>query len=530
MSDERHGSEAMTALEYHLLTSHDRWNMGGHGLDWANQPKVFKNYPQELDLTVHPLPEDLSFPLFTPQQVLNEAVAPIRKAPPNMLPILSKVLTQACGLTARSRHDRGEFHYRAAASAGALYPIELYTGLAASCRSEALSGNVHHYRPHMHDLLDLGIATDCLGKAAWACGYEDGGDAVAVFLLTGIFFRSAWKYRERAYRYVLLDGGHVIENLLLALRAEGLFPVVRHDFDDEAMNSMLCLKEDREACIAVIFAYPQKPQHDCTITPVPAPLEHKEAPVCGIRASASVVSQYEIVYEPIRRLHAAGHDLGKAADISEKSNAVFNQGLEFKPLPLPELPVDKPQPTLAQCIMGRRSRRNFVPEDLNAELMAAVVYMVCAMDPEGMSPDCPTPPVRVAAALRNVDSAACGDGLFLLRNEHNHAPTCARLHAGVVHDSLANVCLGQHWLKNANAHFLFLTDLANLESHKGARCYRHAMLEAGRLGQRVYLAATALGLGACGIGAFFDAEANTLLRLGNDTQLLYLTAMGLVRG
>jgi nitroreductase len=35
-------------------------------------------------------------------------------------------------------------------------------------------------------------------------------------------FRSAWKYRSRAYRYVLLDAGHLLENLRLALGALGL--------------------------------------------------------------------------------------------------------------------------------------------------------------------------------------------------------------------------------------------------------------------------------------------------------------------
>jgi nitroreductase len=46
-----------------------------------------------------------------------------------------------------------------------------------------------------------------------------------------------------------------------------------------------------------------------------------------------------------------------------------------------------------------------------------------------------------------------------------------------------------------------------------ARGYRHAFLEAGMVGERLYLQATALGLNACGVGAFYDDEAAVLVAL-----------------
>jgi nitroreductase len=52
------------------------------------------------------------------------------------------------------------------------------------------------------------------------------------------------------------------------------------------------------------------------------------------------------------------------------------------------------------------------------------------------------------------------------------------------------------------------------------------MLNAGRLGQGLYLAATAMGLGCCGVGAFYDGEAAELLGLGAEGSLLYLVALG----
>jgi SagB-type dehydrogenase family enzyme len=42
---------------------------------------------------------------------------------------------------------------------------------------------------------------------------------------------------------------------------------------------------------------------------------------------------------------------------------------------------------------------------------------------------------------------------------------------------------------------------------EGARGYRHAFVEAGVIGARLYMAAGARGLGGCSVGAFYDEEA-----------------------
>ena len=69
-----------------------------------------------------------------------------------------------------------------------------------------------------------------------------------------------------------------------------------------------------------------------------------------------------------------------------------------------------------------------------------------------------------------------------------------------------SICLDQAWLVNAGVHFLFLANLELLEKGWGPRGYRHTMLTAGRLGQRLYVAAEALGMGCCGIGALYDKK------------------------
>ncbi len=59
------------------------------------------------------------------------------------------------------------------------------------------------------------------------------------------------------------------------------------------------------------------------------------------------------------------------------------------------------------------------------------------------------------------------------------------------------------------------------------RAYRYVLLDAGHLGENLYLAATSLGLGPCGIGAFLDDEVNRLVGVGGrEETAVYLVSIG----
>lgn len=118
------------------------------------------------------------------------------------------------------------------------------------------------------------------------------------------------------------------------------------------------------------------------------------------------------------------------------------------------------------------------------------------------------------------------EGFYVLNPEHNGI---GMVEQGPFTGKMARICLDQMWLANAGVHFLFLTDLHVLDRTWGAQGYRYAMLTAGRMGQRLYVAATAMGLGCCGIGALYDGEAAALLGLNEASRLLYLVAVGAVK-
>jgi len=116
---------------------------------------------------------------------------------------------------------------------------------------------------------------------------------------------------------------------------------------------------------------------------------------------------------------------------------------------------------------------------------------------------------------------------FHLLNRQNQSISLAS--PGDMMDRMAHICLDQSWLANCSVHFLFLSNFDLVQQSRGLRGYRHAMLTAGRLGQLLYLAATSMRLGCCGIGAFYDNEAVETLGMNGKSRLLYLVAVGPVK-
>ncbi len=123
------------------------------------------------------------------------------------------------------------FDFRASPSAGGLYPIETY--LAAN-RIEEIPSGLYHYEVRGARLILLreGLFGPELSSAG--LGQEMLGEAAAVFVWTAVVGRSKWKYRERAYRYIYMDAGHIGQALYLAASALDLgCCTVGAFFDDE---------------------------------------------------------------------------------------------------------------------------------------------------------------------------------------------------------------------------------------------------------------------------------------------------------
>lgn len=108
----------------------------------------------------------------------------------------------------------------------------------------------------------------------------------------------------------------------------------------------------------------------------------------------------------------------------------------------------------------------------------------------------------------------------------------ARFHAleevrrGHFHAQLADLTIGQTMIRDANVLVIMTAVFRRTMWKYGLRGYRYVWLDAGHVGQNIYLVAGGLGLGAVTIGGFFDDEVNALLRLSGEETAIYLACVG----
>lgn len=491
-----------TPAAYHQATAYDRRAMAPHSLDWAHQPSPYKSYPVREGVS---LPDTPHLPTVNLQTVYH-ADRPQASAAPDLL-ALSQICLMAAGLTARSPHGSDYFYYRSAPSAGALYPNEIYL---AALNDNALPAGIYHVG--VHDRFLTRIRGNAGLSQLRATVPDLPADAAAVFLVSGIFFRSAWKYRQRAYRYVLLDAGHLAENLRLAVAAAGYPGRLHLDFDDRALDDLLGLDETREGTLCLVSM-----TGEGLANRPPGPPATVLSPSI---LAASRVSPAEIAYREIAVIHEAAKTVQATRQPVPAMVDVLGCSLPegFGPLPAAAEPPDALG--CADAVLRRRSKRNFVRKPLALDQLTWLLDLLCraGRDPIARAS------VAVGFLAGQVDGLT--PGFYLLDAAKRQM---GLVWPGQAMEAMATVCLDQAWLKNAAVHFIFMSRLDRLGDQWGARAYRYAMISAGRLGHAVYLGTSALALGSCGIGAFYDDEAHRLLRLAPGAALLYLVAAGSVR-
>lgn len=125
---------------------------------------------------------------------------------------------------------------RAAPSGGALFPLELYV---AAARVAGLEEALYHYDP-LQSVLERLRPLEFRRDVERLTPYPEllGGSA-AVVLVTAMFWRSRFKYGQRAYRFTLLEAGHAMQNALLAAAALHLAAVPVGGFFDRRADALL---------------------------------------------------------------------------------------------------------------------------------------------------------------------------------------------------------------------------------------------------------------------------------------------------
>ncbi len=200
-------------------------------------------------------------------------------------------------------------------------------------------------------------------------------------------------------------------------------------------------------------------------------------------------------------------------------------------LPRVELPdpAPDPGPGLWQVIAARRSRRDFTGEPMTLQQLSQLLWAVTGItaEHEGYS-------FRAAGSA----GALYPNDTFVVVNAVEGVQSCVAFYEVMDHrlcvlgegsfaSEVARAALGQDFCARASVVLAWAAVVARCAWKYSDRAYRYIYMDAGHLGAHAQLAAAALGLGSCNVGAFFDDEVASLFGLDGQQRIaVYLTAVG----
>jgi SagB-type dehydrogenase family enzyme len=488
---------------YHDVTKHSYTSVrvGGFFLDWDNKPLPYKIYP---DAAAFALPRNLVLPRM-PALAAISSQQPERTDTKLDLESLTRILFCAGGITRMRRAGGENYHFRAAASAGALYPIEIYL---AAADVDGLEAGLYHFSPA--DLKLRGLRRgDWRPVIVRATAMRPAiREARAILIMTAIFWRSAWKYRARAYRYCFWDSGTILANLLASARAEDVPAEVVTAFVDLEIEKLVGIDGEREgvACLVALGK---------TALSMGEPQE-----IVPLTLETVPLSQSEVTYDDIVKIHRASR-LESADEVRNTASAKVEIPASpaavatVRPKPLD---FDQGMP-LGETILKRGSTRAFAREPISSGELATILAASSAHPPA----DFPrlTDTYLIVNAVDGLES-----GAYYYRRETG---AFELLKAGDFRGEAGYLCLEQPLGADCSTLFVYMADLEGVLRVLGNRAYRDAHLEAGILGGRAYLAAYSLGRGATGLTFYDDDTTKFFERHAGGKSPLLMIAMGVPR-
>jgi SagB-type dehydrogenase family enzyme len=413
--------------------------------DPATRPPQTKVYPDALPAVS--LPRDLPDPGVPATAVLAGVPSP---AQPLDVAQLGRVLFFGAGVVRSTERGGQRFLFRASGSAGARFPLEVY---ASTHGVAGLPDAVYWYDAVQHALVQVGPAAT--------------GSATTL-VVTGVPWRTGWRYAERGWRHLYWDGGTLLSQLSAAAASAGLAPQLRSLFPDAAVRGLVGADGVHEYPLALLSLGYGEPAIGSTGPAVGGDLPPVELPLCTAAQRAGERDVFGAPWPP-----ADG---------------------------MPDAP---PSVSLDQVVLRRGSQRlmdrsRTLPRQLLEWPMAAALRGV-----------------RVPhwVAVHGVDGVEPG----LYRWPDLSTPA----RSGQLREELERICLDQTLAADAAYVVIAASPLSTLDD----RSYRDAQLAAGLVEGRLHLAAYAMGASACGM-TFLDSEVPGLLGEAEELATLLFTCVG----
>jgi hypothetical protein len=370
---------------------------------------------------------------------------------------LSRLLYLSAGVVRTMERPWGSHLFRAAGSAGGRFPLELYVAAPEDLpppEGAPVPAGVHWYDPLEHALVQVGPAP------------RGGGPAVVV---TGVPWRTGWRYRERGYRHVYWDAGTMLAQSLALADSAGLTAALYTRFPDAAVAALVGADRVHEVPVAVLGLGESAPALEGTGPAVTGKVD--EAPV-----------EFPLVTAAQR------------AGESGQPGPPWDRGAPV------HVPAIAPEPVESVIAVRGSQRRMNGQRGLGQDLLRTCMSVAV----RGLS-------LPHWVAVHDVEDLAGG----IYRWPDLEAP----VRSGALRDELYRICLDQALARDA----AFVTISAASVGGLTDRGYREAHLAAGLAEGRLHLAAYALGASASGM-TFLDSEVPSLL--GESLDALLFTCVG----
>ncbi|QOP42752.1 SagB/ThcOx family dehydrogenase [Sulfurimonas sediminis] len=498
--------ELQTVFHYHETTKHSqkRYAKSLGYMDWATQPDPFRIYKGAKSLTL-----PLSFDNPTPPYSLLDEELP---SAPLMLESLSQLLQFSMGIAAWKSSGGSSWAVRCNASSGNLHPTESY--LILPPMMGGAKSSVSHYAPKNHALEILAEFDTNF--------FETLPNESFLIALSSIAWREAWKYGERAFRYVQLDAGHAWQALVVSAKMLG-WKITRIDnVSDKQIAKIIGLdqenrffEDEKPDMLLIVSKEESSPNLD--VTPLIDALPNKYEGIAN-KLSPSIY-EWKLIDEvekatSVMQISQAQRDRCKVArEPSRESKEVVLSRRSVHVMDKEKSKISKKQ---FHALL--RSVDCSLDGKENAAHLAIFVHRVEEYD-QGLYLH-----VRNQKDLEDFKKEFHDaflwrktdfENLYLLEiADFTKASKIISCNQDIASDgafSLGMICRYSEELLAYNAHR-----------------YKELYWECGMTGQQLYLEATALGLSGTGIGCFLDdlMNVNVLGLKNNLYQSLYHFTVG----
>ncbi len=180
--------------------------------------------------------------------------------------------------------------------------------------------------------------------------------------------------------------------------------------------------------------------------------------------------------------------------------------------------------TLEEAIFERRSVREFANIPLNLEQISQLLWAAQGITDSWRNfRSAPSAgalyPMEIFLVVGDVEELEAGIYHY---NPDEHS--LDKMKEGDIRGDLSRAALGQRAVDQAPVNLIIAAEFGRTTGRYGTRGERYVYIEAGHIGQNIYLQAVALGLGTVAIGAFHDDDVAELLEIDFDP--LYIFPVG----